>query len=142
MLLLCSKADDTVNNDLKEKLQKSEEERRKLVKECAIYQSQLEVCVCVCVCVYFCMRVRVCLCVYVCMGTCIYVCTLDFKAKVFNFQLSHKCQNTDKRPFKPSLKSCDGIRFCFTHYKIPITYSDASVLSKTQNRFSVVWLHP
>ena len=71
------------------------------------------------------------------MGICTYVC-IDFKG----FQLlSHKCQNTDKCPFKPSLKSCDGIRFCFTRYKIPITYNDAIVLSKIQNRFSVVWLH-
>ena len=44
--VLYSQVEEAAVNDLKGKLVKSEEERRKLVKECAIYQSQLEVCLC------------------------------------------------------------------------------------------------
>ena len=74
MLLLCSKADDTVNNDLKEKLQKSEEERRKLEKECAIYQSQLEVCVCLSLYLSIFVCVCLCVCMFVCMYGHMYIC--------------------------------------------------------------------
>jgi len=38
-----SQAEEAASEDLKNKLSHSEEERRKLEKECAIYQSQLEV---------------------------------------------------------------------------------------------------
>ena len=52
-ILVCSEVEEAVSNELKDELYKSEEERRKLVKEYAIYQSQLEVCVvcmyCICV---------------------------------------------------------------------------------------------
>ena len=45
MYHLCSQ-EDTVSGDIKVQLSRSEEERRKLEKECAIYQSQLEVPMC------------------------------------------------------------------------------------------------
>ena len=44
--LLDSQVEEAAEIELKEQLMKSEEERRKLTMQCAIYQSQLEVRLC------------------------------------------------------------------------------------------------
>ena len=71
---MCSQ-EDTVSGDIKVQLSRSEEERRKLEKECAIYLSQLEV--------------RTCLCVYV-------VIRINCIAHVHTYVFMCICSNTHK----------------------------------------------
>lgn len=90
---MCSQ-EDTVTGDIKVQLSRSEEERRKLEKECAIYQSQLEV--------------RTCLCVYVVINTHILYSTCTYVCVVHNIEMV--CTMLDFRDMSShnSTSSCTG----------------------------------